>query len=230
MTSLTQGIDYTAWNTLITKMYSTYLERAKKGSKNALLFHPLCTMLLCVADTPFFNANWWTFLESVVLGPKYLKEKIFRGVHFDCVRPLIENYFTRQSDPPEALSRLQFISATMYPPTSRKLLTPGTTEALSTFIDLIVAIAAAKLDFAVASIITELIRGPEMAPEKLFVGLRAFLRINSPPRPPDSPADVRGHTTTQHNTHTKSSLLTYIQMCAFTALFYMHTPLIAATH
>ena len=48
-----------------------------------------------MADNYFFKDNWWTFLESVLLSPKYLKEKSFRGVHFECVRPLIENYFTR---------------------------------------------------------------------------------------------------------------------------------------
>lgn len=90
-----QGIDYTAWNALVNKMYGNYIERAKKKPKNATLFHPLCTQLLCIADNSFFNGNWWSFLETTLLGPKYLKEKNFRGIHFDCVRPLIENYFTR---------------------------------------------------------------------------------------------------------------------------------------
>lgn len=81
---------------LIDRLYQLFLEKAKKRPKNVLTYHPLCTQLLCVSDNTFFSQNWWVFLESVLLSPKFLKEKVNRGVHFDCVRPIVENYFTRQ--------------------------------------------------------------------------------------------------------------------------------------
>ncbi len=95
-----ESVSYIKFHATVAALFQLYKDK-KKRTKNVLLYHPFLTTLLCLADTEFFLANWWPFLDSSIINKTLMREKAMRGVNLECVGPLVESYMQRSNESTE---------------------------------------------------------------------------------------------------------------------------------
>ncbi|KAK6976868.1 protein furry, partial [Biomphalaria glabrata] len=160
-------------------LYSVTVDMATRR-KHTLHLFPLVTCLLCVSQKQFFLNNWHYFLSMCLSQLKNRDVKMSR-VALESLYRLLWVYMVRIKCESNTAtqSRLQSIVNSLFPKGSR-LVTPKDMP-LNIFVKIIQFIAKERLDFAVKDIIFDLLcvgrNNQFLKPERMSIGLRAFLVI-----------------------------------------------------
>lgn len=148
---------------------------------------PLHILLLCVSSKDVFASQWLSVIMSL---PPKLKDRPTRGPALQAMCRLLWTYLFRYSDPPNvALRKVEEVVRVALPAGRRTYLTtePAVAEPL---IQLIRMIGFKHPDLCFRSIIFPLINSDlflsgkelkieQMEPEKMVIGIRAFLAVMS---------------------------------------------------
>ena len=146
---------------------------------------PLHVLLLCVSSREAFSNQW---LPLIMVLPTRLKERLTRGPALQAMCRLVWSYFFRYSDPPTtAIRKVEDVARVALPAGKRSYLTtdPAVAEPL---IQLVRMIGFKHPDLCFKNIIFPLINSDlfmsgkdvkieQMEPEKMVIGIRAFLAI-----------------------------------------------------
>lgn len=146
---------------------------------------PLHVLLLCVSPRETFLAQWLSVIQGL---PAKLRERLTRGSAHQAMCRLMWTYFFRYSEPPAAaLRKVEEVARIALPGGKRTYLStePAIAEPL---IQLIRMIGFKNPDLCFRSIIFPLINSDmflsgrelkieQMEPEKMVIGIRAFLAI-----------------------------------------------------
>ncbi|XP_071438579.1 protein furry [Hetaerina americana] len=161
-------------------LYVTTLDMCTK-SKHRLALFPLVTCLLCVSQKASFLQNWHVFLAVCLSHLKNRDPKMSR-VALESLYRLLWVYMIRIKCESNSAtqSRLHSIVHSLFPKGS-KAVVPRETP-LNIFVKIIQFIAQERLDFAMREIVLDLLCVGRpvkviMAPERMSVGLRAFLVV-----------------------------------------------------
>ncbi|XP_046390276.1 protein furry [Ischnura elegans] len=161
-------------------LYVTTLDMCTK-SKHRLALFPLVTCLLCVSQKASFLQNWHVFLAVCLSHLKNRDPKMSR-VALESLYRLLWVYMIRIKCESNSAtqSRLLSIVHSLFPKGS-KAVVPRDTP-LNIFVKIIQFIAQERLDFAMREIVLDLLCVSRpvkviMAPERMSVGLRAFLVV-----------------------------------------------------
>lgn len=148
---------------------------------------PLSTILLCVSPTDIFSAQWLSVISP--LQPK-LKDRVTRGPALQAICRLVWTYLYRVTDTLNVtIRKLEDVMKVVFPSGKKTYLStePAVAEPL---IQLIRIIGFKHQDFCFRTIIFPLINSElfaagkdlkveQLEPEKLVIGIRAFLAIMS---------------------------------------------------
>lgn len=146
---------------------------------------PLHVLLLCVSPREVFASQWLSVVQGL---PARLKERVTRGSAHQALCRLVWTYFFRYSEPPTtAIRKVEEVAKIALPGGRRTYLTtePAIAEPL---IQLIRMIGFKHPDLCFRGIIFPLINSDlflsgkelkieQMEPEKMVIGIRAFLAI-----------------------------------------------------
>ncbi|XP_033097375.1 protein furry homolog [Anneissia japonica] len=194
----------------VEKLYQTVLDPCSK-KKHSLAYFPLVTCLLCVSQKQFFLSNWHYFLTICLSHLKHQKEAKMSRVALESLYRLLWVYMVRikcESNNTTNI-RLQSIVNSLFPRGSRNVVPRDTP--LFIFVKIIQFISQEKLDFAVRDVIFDLVgvgsggsapKSRVLCPERMNIGLRAFLVIadsrqqkdGTPPMPATTSVMPSGNT------------------------------------
>ncbi|XP_008307519.1 protein furry homolog isoform X2 [Cynoglossus semilaevis] len=162
-------------------LYDTSLDLSSR-KKHSLAFYPLVTCLLCVSQKQFFLNRWHIFLNNCLSNLKSRDPKMAR-VALESLYRLLWVYMIRIKCESNTATqgRLNTIITTLFPKGSRSVVPRD--MPLNIFVKIIQFIAQERLDFAMKEIIFDLLcvgklsKAFSLNPERMNIGLRAFLVI-----------------------------------------------------
>eukprot|EP01087_Luapelamoeba_hula_P008915 TRINITY_DN2269_c1_g1_i10.p1 TRINITY_DN2269_c1_g1~~TRINITY_DN2269_c1_g1_i10.p1 ORF type:complete len:2503 (-),score=428.99 TRINITY_DN2269_c1_g1_i10:100-7608(-) len=178
---LAKDVDYSEWHKAAASRFQLYSKKIK--TRSVKTWYPFLTILLCMSDKEFFQNNFHTFtLEALI---KLLKDRAHRATALECIYLIIGTYLHKYNDA-DATKKLQTITSHVFS-TKEKL--HSDSVQIGTYVDIITTIAEKKLDYAVKTIIFDLLR-VETQPDRVIIGVKALIRVISKERsktnePPD---------------------------------------------
>ncbi|XP_045074161.1 protein furry homolog [Coregonus clupeaformis] len=165
----------------VESLYDTTLDLSSR-KKHSLALYPLVTCLLCVSQKQFFLNKWAVFLNNCLSNVKSKDPKMVR-VALESLYRLLWVYMIRIKCESNTATqgRLNTIITTLFPKGSRSVVPRD--MPLNIFVKIIQFIAQERLDFAMKEIIFDLLcvgkpaKAFSLNPERMNIGLRAFLVI-----------------------------------------------------
>jgi hypothetical protein len=171
-TMYSSGVAVAVHNKSLRDLVGQMWEWAKRVNKPKLC-SPLMTVILCCGGRELFQRNWWTeFAEPM------LRSRNHRRLGMDAVPILIDVYLSCFPEAAEiVVERLQAVVSLAFPPGKR--LVQNAQEPLDRYVDLICCVAKSKVDYAIQSIVFELLRVPEPGGADVFIPERAVVALRA---------------------------------------------------
>ena len=164
----------------LVKTYFESTRQAAEKKKHAVAMFPLVTCLLAISHTKFFTQQWTSFTNVCLSNLRNRDPKISRAA-LESLYRLLWVYMVRiKEDNVITGQKLQPIISNLFPKNSRNI-NPRDMP-LIIYVKIIHFISQEKLDLAMREIIFELLQVSKLpkitiTPERMIVGLRAFLVI-----------------------------------------------------
>jgi len=162
------------WYKAIEDLYATTLYFTKK-SKAFHATYPLQTALLCLSSETLFSKSTQPFMDTLF---KCLKpgDKL-RTVALESIYRLLLSVFARKTSGKQLEDAFCSRVASEIFPAGKKAFTPQE-ESVDVFVDIISLISIHKLEFVTKQIVLQLLSGDSMLPERVMIGLLAFVSIS----------------------------------------------------
>jgi Cell morphogenesis N-terminal len=174
------------WTEVLTTISSRLSSMFNKPRHWPVAF-PLTVTLLCASSAETFSSQW---LQLVLPMQQKFKDRLTRAICLQSISRLLWTYLYRTSDSPNnTIKKLEEVTKIVFPPSKRSYIStdPSIAEPL---LEIIRIIGFKHQDFCFRTILFPLInadlfasgrdlRVEQLEPEKMVIGIRAFLAIMS---------------------------------------------------